>query len=279
MTGPSRSGRTAGPPFGVKSVENVTAVSAGSTLTAVRFLLLVMLLALGACDRTSDNGSSKTPSGPPTPIGTATVTGTVTFRGSPPPAEEVRPTSDCHAGGGVIEVRPVRIDQAGRLRDVVVFLKGAIGGAKDAPALGGPVLLDQVGCVYVPHAVALRVGQVLTIKSSDATLHNVHSLSVENEGFNIGLVSAGQTQDKAFAKPESFKVKCDVHPWMSAYVSVFDHSWYAITGPDGRYEIRNLPAGRHTLVFRHDFLGETEVEVTVEEGKPATADAAFGKTQ
>jgi hypothetical protein len=209
-------------------------------------------------------------------MGTATVSGTVTFRGTPPPAEQIT-GFDCHSGAKAPVIQLVVTDGAGHLKDVVVSLKGAVGGAANAPPAGGPVLLDQVDCEYVPHVVALRTGQVLNIRSSDPTLHNVHAQTAENEPFNFGMTAAGLVEPKTFARPESFKMKCDVHPWMSASVNVFDHPFYAVTGADGRYKIRNLPAGRHTLLFHHDFLGETEVEVTVEDGKPATADAAFGR--
>jgi plastocyanin len=243
---------------------------------ATALLALLSLLSIAGCD--SRKATPTAPTAPPTPIGTATVSGTVTFRGPVPPGEQVQ-GADCHPGAGTLLVKPVHVSGDGRLMDVVVSLKGAVGGAKGAPPAGGPVLLDQVGCEYVPHAVALRVGQVLRVRSSDPTLHNVHGLGVENEAFNFGMVAAGQTVDKTFGIPESFKVKCDVHPWMSASVNVFDHAFYAVTDAAGKYEIHNLPAGRQTLVFRHDFLGEVEVDVVAESGKTTTADVVFGRAQ
>ena len=233
--------------------------------------MLALLVATISCDR---GDAATAPKSPPTRLGKGIVSGTVFFRGQAPAPERVDGSS-CHAGGQPIEVRAVEADDAGRLRDVVVFLKGAVGGASPTPA--EPVLLDQVNCVYVPHAVAVRTGQVLRVKSSDATLHNVHAMAVENESFNIGMVSAGQSVDRTFTTSESFKVKCDVHPWMSASVNVFDHGFHAVTGADGKYEIRDLPPGDHTLVFRHDFLGEVEVRVTTQDGQTAAADAMFGK--
>lgn len=207
------------------------------------------------------------------------VAGTVTFRGTVPPGQEVPLTSDCHRGSGsrTIEVKPVLVTEGGGLSDVVVSLKGAVGGAANEPPVGGPVLLDQVGCEYVPHVVALRVGQVLTIRSSDATTHNVHSLPTANEAFNLYMTTAGEAKERTFTAPESFTVKCDVHNWMTASVNVFDHPFYAVTDKNGRYEIKGLPPGKHTLVFRHDFLGETEVEVEAREGGTVDADAVFGK--
>lgn len=234
-----------------------------------------MLFATG-CDDARKAAATK-PSGPPTPMGTGAAAGTVTFRGAVPPGEQVPLSSDCRHGARTIEVKPVVTDGDGRLRDVVVSLKGAVGGAKDAPSVGGPVVLDQVGCEYVPHVVAMRVGQVLRVKSSDPTSHNVHGLADRNPPFNFGMTAAGQTKDVMFDAPESFIVKCDVHAWMGASVNVFDHAFYAVTDEQGHYDIHNLPAGKHTLLFRHDYLGEQEVEVQVGAGWTATADAVFGK--
>ena len=246
------------------------------------FLVLLLSVLAAAFAAGCDDGrqTAAIPSGPPTPMGKATVTGTVSFRGAVPPGEQVPLSSDCrHGSATTIEVRPVLVDGDGKLRDVVVSLKNAVGGAADAPPVAGPVVLDQIGCVYVPHVVALRVGQVLRAKSSDQTMHNVHGLPDRNTPFNFGMTAAGQTKDLTFAAAESFKVKCDVHPWMSASVNVFDHPFYAVTDERGRYEIRNLPPGKHTLLFRHDFLGEQEVEVEVADGGTATADAVFGKKE
>jgi plastocyanin len=237
-------------------------------------VIAALLITTFSCDR--GGPTQNAPKLPPTPLGKGTVSGTVTFKGEPPPAEAISPGL-CHPGATPFEVRPVEVDNEGHLSGVVVFLKGAVGGAEPVPA--EPVLLDQVNCVYVPHCVALRTGQTLRVKSSDPTLHNVHALPVENESFNVGMVSPGQFVDKTFATPESFKVKCDVHPWMSASVNVFDHSFYAVTGADGKYEIHNLPPGDHTLVFRHDFLGEVEVKVRTVDRSVSTGDAVFERAK
>lgn len=236
----------------------------------------LLLLASGCGDDGAGAAAAPAATAPPAAaLGNATIRGVVTFHGEPPAAEQVV-AKDCHAGGGMIEVAPVRVDDAGRLRDVVVFLKNAPAAAGSAAA-AEPVVLDQVNCEYVPHVVAVRVGQTLRVKSSDPTLHNVHGLPSDNAAFNFGMVGAGQTKDLSFAVAESFKVKCDVHPWMSAAVNVFDHPFFIVAGPDGAYELKNLPAGEHTLVFRHDWLGDVEVRVKAEDAKTVVADAAFGR--
>lgn len=198
-------------------------------------------------------------------LGTGVVRGVVSFNGTPPEAEEV-PAGKCHASSDPVTVAPVTVSDAGRLKDVVVYVKDAAPAGVLTP---GPAVLDQVDCQYVPHVLALRVGQVLTVKSSDPTLHNVHTLAVDNAGVNFGMTGAGQSRDLTFEVPERVRVKCDVHPWMTAHVYVLDHPYFAVTATDGSYEIRAMPAGEHTLVFSHPFLGDRERNVTVGGGEAA----------
>jgi plastocyanin len=209
------------------------------------------------------------------PAGTGTIRGRVTFNGTPPPGEELD-GSRCHAGAGTIHVAPVTVGDGGALKDVMVFVKDP----SAAPG-GGPkdvAVLDQVNCRYEPHVLGLRAGQVLRVKSSDPATHNVHTLSEKNGSVNFGMTRAGETRDLTFAAPEQFAVKCDVHPWMTAHVYVFDHPFFAATGDDGRFEITGLPPGETELVFSHPFLGERTRKLTVG-GGAVTADVTFEKVQ
>ena len=86
-------------------------------------------------------------------------------------------------------------------------------------------------------------GQPLDIVSSDATLHNVHAAAKANTAFNLGMPAPGTRYTRTFDRPEIVPFKCDVHPWMRAWVAVVPHPFFAVTGADGRYEIRGLPAG------------------------------------
>lgn len=253
--------------------------------TRVALLVLTILTVVAGCegDQTTtttpgdpahgatSRPASTAPAGPP-----GSVRGVVTFRGNPPPAQSVE-SAKCHNGAEPIEVKPVVVDAEGRLRDVVVFLKSAPPGAAPAPA-AEPAVLDQVNCRYVPAAVALRVGQVLRVRSSDPTLHNVHMMTEANDPVNLSFTKADQVTDVTFQAPESFNVRCDVHQWMTADVHVFAHPHFAVTGGDGSFEIKNLPAGEHTLVFRHGFLGDREQKVTVTAGGTARADQVFGRS-
>jgi plastocyanin len=206
--------------------------------------------------------------------GHCVVRGTVSFKGVPPAPEEVA-GAKCHSGAAATSAAPVVVSTNGGLKDVMVYVKDA---PQSAPATtAAAAVLDQVNCQYVPHLVGVRTGQVLRVTSSDATLHNVHALCVDNPQVNFGMTGAGQSRDLTFPAPERFAVKCDVHPWMRAHVYVFDHPFFAATRADGRFEITGLPPGDYTLVFSHPFLGDRERKFVARDSEPADADAVFEK--
>jgi plastocyanin len=140
---------------------------------------------------------------------------------------------------------------------------------KDAPASSGgaaaePALLDQQGCIYAPHVVALRVGQPLRIRNSDPTLHNVHVRSERNREFNLGQPIRGLESRRTFTSGEvGIDVSCDVHGWMSGVIAVFDHPYFAVSGEDGGFVLAGVPAGTYTVEAWHETLGVTSQQVTV----------------
>ena len=233
----------------------------------------------GGCEDRSESTGAAAPSATRVvttgPAGTGIVRGTVSFKGHAPEPERVD-AARCHPGATEIEVAPVRLGAGGALRDVMVYVKDPRAVPADAP--GDPVTLDQVDCQYVPHVLGVRAGQVLRVKSSDPTAHNVHAMSAKNPTVNFGMTQPGSTRDLTFAVPEQFAVKCDVHPWMTAHVYVMDHPFFAVSGDDGKFEITGLPPGEHRLVFSHPFLGERERVVQVDAGA-ATADVTFERSK
>ena len=205
------------------------------------------------------------------PAGTGVIRGVVTFAGTPPEGEDVE-GARCHGGATTIHVAPLVVGKGGRLKDVMVYVKDPAAVPAGGPAT--PAVLDQVNCQYVPHVLGVRVGQVLRVRTSDPTMHNVHVLSEINPAANFGLTAPGQSRDLTFDRVEQFAVRCDVHPWMTAHVYVLDHPFFAVSGDDGRFEINGLPPGEHDLVFSHPFLGDRRRRVNVGEGA-ATADVTF----
>lgn len=139
------------------------------------------------------------------------------------------------------------------LGNVLVYVSKGLEGKK-FPVPKTPVILDQKDCVYNPHVVAVRTGQQLKILNSDNTLHNVFCAPTNNKAFNDGMPVKGMELDKVFSKGElKVNLKCAVHPWMSAYVHVVDHPFFALSSPtDGSFTINGLPAGEYELSVMHE---------------------------
>lgn len=192
--------------------------------------------------------------------------GTVRFEGSPPERAPVDMSADDYcseAHRGPVMDQPVRVGENGSLRDVIVFVRSGLE-EEEFPVPEEPIVLDQDGCLYHPRVLALRTGQSLLIRNSDATLHNVHVSATKNRGFNIGQPIEGMEATRNFARPElGVDVKCDIHGWMQAYIGVFDHPYFAVTGSDGRFDLDGLPSGEYLVEAWHPTLGVETRQVTV----------------
>ena len=208
--------------------------------------------------------------------GHETISGKVTFDGTVPPAEKIKLSADpkcaeMHKDG--MEKQPIQVKDGG-LANVFVYVKSGVSGTFPAPT--EPVEIDQQGCNYTPHIVAMQTNQPLKIKNNDDTLHNIHPRPTVNAEFNIGQPRKGMESTKTFDKKEvMFPVGCDVHPWMRAYISVLDHPFYAVTKEDGTFEIKGLPPGDYEVEAYHEKLKTQTQKVTVKAGEPAKVDFAF----
>lgn len=209
------------------------------------------------------------------------ITGTVNFEGEEPEPEQIEAIAgvkDCaqHHPDGLYDESVVVVD--GKLANVVVSIKPAEGAELSGPVPKKPVKLDQVGCQYVPHVVAVMVNQPFIVANSDPFLHNVHSLAIDNPAFNFAQPNKDPGKKIAPMKTaERYKIKCDVHPWMSAFVSVFEHPFFAVSTEEGTFEIptKGLEDGTYTLVAWHETLGEQEIEIEVTDGKAEEAEFTF----
>jgi hypothetical protein len=121
-------------------------------------------------------------------------------------------------------------------------------------------VLDQKNCEFIPHALAIHQDQALVIKSSDPVNHNVRYAAFTNTPINQILAPNGQLEVKLVAESRPIEVVCDVHSWMKAWIMVFDHSFFAVTGADGSFEIKGVPAGEQNLVVRHAKVGYVNPE-------------------
>jgi len=197
----------------------------------------------------------------------ADITGVITLKGMPPADIPITPIKDdpnCSAmyPGALPTTHFYVVGADGGLADVVVSLQGISG--KSTGASAPSVVLDQKGCLYTPQILAIQTGQKLVVRNSDPCVHNVHTKPVDNPEINQVQMPGGADLTFTFDKPEPFlKFQCDVHPWMFAWVSVFDHPYFAISGKDGKFTIKNVLPGKYTLEAAHRKLGTQTAEIEV----------------
>jgi len=213
-------------------------------------------------------GGDVAPPREPTPLDMetlGTLSGTVHFHGTVPAMSEINFGSfaECTA----MHDGPVLTNDAlvhdGRVEHAIVWIEAGLGDRVSAVP-EAPVEIDQVGCVYVPRVTAVRVGQPLLFKNTDRTLHNVHGKPEAASGWNFALPRPGSERTMSIDHAEvPISVRCDLHPWMQGWVGAFEHPYFAVTGPDGAFSLRNVPPGTYTLSAWHERLGTTTQTATL----------------
>ena len=199
------------------------------------------------------------------------ITGKITLGGTAPAEKEITPLKeDATCGklhtGGVPMTKFFVVGANKELADVIMVLKGE--GLKSTGAAAAPALLDQKNCEYTPQILAVQTGQKISVKTSDPVMHNVHTMpTVAANGAGENKGQGAGAPDLSFSIPaaENFlKFKCDVHPWMFAWVTVVDHPYFAVTGKDGAFTIKDVPPGKYKLVALHRKASPTGVEKEIE---------------
>jgi plastocyanin len=209
------------------------------------------------------------------------ITGIVTLKGTPPKEKEITPVMEDANCSKMHTTVPTThfylVGTGGGLADVVVSLEGISG--KSTGASAPPFVLDQKGCEYVPSIFAVQTGQKIVVKNSDPVLHNIHTMPAEGSGNptkNEAQLPNGADLTFSFSKAENFlKFKCDVHSWMFAWVSIFDHPYFAVSGKDGTFKIANVPPGKYKVQAAHRKAGMVTQEIEVKEGEPAKVDLSL----
>lgn len=207
------------------------------------------------------------------------ITGKIVFDGKAPTMKKLKLEADpiCVANneGNTPTKEWLIVDENGGVKNIIVSIKEGVSGTQSVPTES--VVLDQQGCVYRPHVIAIMAGQNVEILNSDGIMHNIHALPKLNREFNKAMPKFKKKITTQFEKAEKpFKIKCDVHPWMSAYIGVFDHPFFAVTGDDGTYTISGLETGEYVIEAWHEKLGTQLATVTVVDGN-TTADFTFNK--
>ena len=240
----------------------------------------VGLVLLTGCSKKPSEETNAPASAPATPASApidpataASVSGTVSFTGTAPKMAKIDMSQDPACKG--MNMAETVVDDGGKLANVFVYVKDGLGTRTfDVPS--APVEIDQSGCKYHPHVLGVMAGQTIKIVNSDPTTHNIHPTPADNREWNESQPPQAPALEKTFAREEiMLPVKCNQHPWMKMYVNVVKSPFYAVTGPDGKFEIKGLPPGDYTLEFVQEKLGKQDQKVTVAAKDNKTVDATF----
>jgi plastocyanin len=250
-------------------------------------LLLLCAAILVGCGKSDDKPQQRNNTGgtpppvdePVTETRTSVITGKIVFKGAAPTQRRINTSADpyCaeHHKDKPLVSEEVVVNDNGTLRNVFVYVKDGLGNRRFAAPRQAAVL-DQVDCVYVPRVLGVQVGQPLEIRNSDDTLHNVHCAANVNTPFNEAQPLKGMKKSHLFSRSEVMVAfKCDVHPWMGAYVGVLPHPYFSVTGEDGEFSIKNLPAGEFTIEVWHEKYGTQTQKVKVGAGESQTIEFTF----
>jgi len=239
------------------------------------------LLLLSACSKkestaNEEQKSSETAQTAATPIDPSTVgsiSGVVKFDGAAPKPVKIDMSQD-PACKGTNESETVMVD-SGNLENAFVYVKDGLGSRTFQPP-STPVEIDQKGCRYHPHVLGVMVGQTVKVVNSDPTTHNIHPTPKDNREWNESQAPSAAPIEKSFSRPEiMLPVKCNQHPWMKMYINVVPSPFFAVTGKDGKYELKGLPPGTYTIAVVQEKMGEQTQQVTIGPKETKTQDFTY----
>jgi plastocyanin len=212
------------------------------------------------------------PSGPP-----GTIEGVVAFTGKAPDMKEIPKPSDPVCSAAKPKDNSVLVSNGG-LKDVLVRIE--VGGAKAGDVPTTAPQLKQDGCMYVPRVLGVVAGQDIEVVNADKTMHNVHTYKGQETVLNAGQ-PAGSAPIKKPASDEAaiIKVKCDVHPWMTAFVIATDHPFFAVTDENGKFKIDKVPPGDYTVEAWHSEYGLKTMKVHVDSNKSVDPKFSYDGTE
>ncbi|TKS59826.1 MAG: hypothetical protein EWM72_02011 [Nitrospira sp.] len=193
------------------------------------------------------------------------VSGVVKAAGKPPAPKPIEVNQDQDECGKSQPAESLILGAGNEVKNALVRLTNIVKGKRlDTKT---KVVLDQANCRFVPHVVIVPVGATLEIKNSDPITHNVHTFSIENDPINKTRPKGGPVVSTRFTLPEIFKVQCDIHKWMSAWIVAADHPYNVVTDDKGQYKLPDVPpapgAGFYEIEFWHETLGKVTKEVIV----------------
>jgi plastocyanin len=191
------------------------------------------------------------------------VHGHITLTGTPPVPKPIPITKDEAVCGKVEHLEDALLVSPDKgIKNVVVRIADP-GDGKPAPTPEKHPVLDQNGCRFVPRILLIPAGAVLDLLNSDGLLHNIHTWGKANPSFNRAQPKFVKLMNTTFEKPEILRISCDVHPWMSGWIIVEGHPYYALSDDQGNFAIAGVPPGPHVLELWHETLGVQKKSITV----------------
>lgn len=227
-------------------------------LLAVLALMMTVTLTLGAYQGARAAGG--------------VISGSVLFKGTAPAPKKLKVTKDKKRCDTSPKFDQSLVVKDGKVANVVVYIADVKGGKKLEKKA---VTLDQNGCQYQPHVLAVAAGADVTILNPDKVLHNIHTYSKVNKPMNRAQPKFKKKLKVKFDKPEIMEVKCDVHGWMTGWIFVAGNPYYGVTGEDGAFSLTDVPAGKYKVEIWHEKLGKQTKEVEVKAGETAKLDIEF----
>jgi plastocyanin len=234
-------------------------------------LILLMALTGGRAASPAKPASSSTGSA------SASVRGVVKLEGTVPKGKPISMAAD--PSSAKLHSAPVFsqdiVAGANRgLQNVVIFVADGLADRTYDPPTE-PAVIEQKGCMYQPHVIAMHANQKLEVINREPTTHNIHPIPANNREWNKAELPGAKVED-TFAREEiAIPVKCNVHPWMKSYIAVFQHPYFATTGKDGSFDLNNLPPGTYTLKAWHEKLGTATQQITVGTSETKTVEFTF----
>ncbi|WP_417847874.1 carboxypeptidase-like regulatory domain-containing protein [Thalassoglobus sp.] len=211
--------------------------------------------------------------------GPAKFFGRVSVKGTapslPPLLEKGAETKDAICAETAVPNEKAVVSKDGGLANVFVYMKRAPKTGIPAPKEDEVVEIDQKGCVFLPHAKIVRVGQPVLLKNSDPVAHNVNVKGFQNSYNNVVTANGSTEHTFEFVEGTPALTGCDFHTFMTAYILPLDHPWGAVTDENGNFEITDLPDGTWTFVLWHEAVGYVERSVKVEAAQNTAVEMKF----
>jgi hypothetical protein len=228
--------------------------------------LCAAAICVGGCGKSSNEAQAPEPTLTVDAATAGSITGTVTLVGQPPQFKplDMSAESYCVQANPAPVIPPIVVTgDKGALANAVVYVKGDMADYRfDVPQQ--PAVVDQKGCMYEPHVLAMMANQPFHVTNSDDTLHNIHPVPHTNRSWNQSQPQGAPPIDRKFTKPElAIQVNCNVHPWMRGYLFVFRHPFYAVTTKTGTFSISGLPPGTYTIEAWQERFGAQDQTVTI----------------